>query len=283
MESNGIVLIDKKIGNSTTKEEIPLKRIFNTKKVGHLGTLDPFASGLIICGINKGTKTFPLIEDVDKTYVATLKLGQKTSTLDLEGEVIQQKEVKQHSKKEIEDVLNSFLGEIEQIPPMYSAIKVNGTKLYELARQNIQIDIKPRKVNIKEIHLNSFTNDTITFTSKVSKGTYIRTLGEDIATKLNELGHLIYLRRTKVGDFKVENAKSIDNISTSDLIPIKDVLNFIPNYNINNDLYKYVQHGNIVTLKDLDVDKVLFIYNNNALALYTRIPNSFKFKVLQMF
>ncbi len=283
MELNGIVLIDKKIGNSTTKEEIPLKRIFDTKKVGHLGTLDPFASGLIICGINKGTKTFPLIEDGDKTYIATLKLGEKTSTLDLEGEIIDKKEVSYHSKEEIEKVLNSFLGEIEQIPPMYSAIKVNGKKLYELARRNIQIDVKPRKVTIKEIHLNSFTNNTITFTAKVSKGTYIRTLGEDIATKLNELGHLIYLRRTQVGDFKIEDAKTIENITTTDLIPIKDVLSFIPNYIINDNLYKYVQHGNIITLKNLDINQILFIYNNKTIALYERIDNSSKFKVVQMF
>lgn len=283
MELNGIVLVDKKIGNSTTKEEIPLKRIFDTRKVGHLGTLDPFASGLIICGVNKGTKIFPLIEDFDKTYQATLKLGVKTDSLDLTGNIIKTQEIKSHSKQEIEDVLNSFLGEIDQLPPMYSAIKIDGVPLYKLARENKEIERKLRKVSIKEITLDSFTNDTITFTSKVSKGTYIRTLGEDIASKLGELGHLTYLRRTKIGNFDVNNAKQIENITTSDIIDIEKVLDFIPKFYVNSTLIHYVQNGNIIFLNNIKEDRLLMIYNNKVIAIYQRIDDTNKFKALQMF
>jgi tRNA pseudouridine55 synthase len=283
MELNGIVLVDKKIGNSTTKEEIPLKRIFDTRKVGHLGTLDPFASGLIICGVNKGTKIFPLIEDFDKTYQATLKLGVKTDSLDLTGNIIKTQEVKSHSKQEIENVLNSFLGEIDQLPPMYSAIKKDGVPLYKLARENKEIERKLRKVTIKEITLDSFTNDTITFTSKVSKGTYIRTLGEDIASKLGELGHLTYLRRTKIGNFDVNNAKQIENITTSDIIDIEKVLDFISKFYVNSTLIHYVQNGNIIFLNNIKEDRLLMIYNNKVIAIYQRIDDTNKFKALQMF
>lgn len=283
MELNGIVLVDKKIGNSTTKEEIPLKRIFDTRKVGHLGTLDPFASGLIICGVNKGTKIFPLIEDFDKTYQATLKLGVKTDSLDLTGNIIKTQEIKSHSKQEIENVLNSFLGEIDQLPPMYSAIKIDGVPLYKLARENKEIERKLRKVTIKEITLDSFTNDTITFTSKVSKGTYIRTLGEDIASKLGELGHLTYLRRTKIGNFDVNNAKQIENITTFDLINVERVLDFIPKFHVNSTLIHYVQNGNIIFLNNIKEDRLLMIYNNKVIAIYQRIDDTNKFKALQMF
>lgn len=283
MELNGIVLVDKKIGNSTTKEEIPLKRIFDTRKVGHLGTLDPFASGLIICGVNKGTKIFPLIEDFDKTYQATLKLGVKTDSLDLTGNIIKTQEIKSHSKQEIENVLNSFLGEIDQLPPMYSAIKIDGVPLYKLARENKEIERKLRKVTIKEITLDSFTNDTITFTSKVSKGTYIRTLGEDIASKLGELGHLTYLRRTKIGNFDVNNAKQIENITTFDLIDVERVLDFIPKFYVNSTLIHYVQNGNIIFLNNIKEDRLLMIYNNKVIAIYQRIDDTNKFKALQMF
>ncbi len=283
MELDGIILVDKKIGNSTTKEEIPLKKLFNTRKVGHLGTLDPFASGLIICGVNKGTKVFPFIEEVDKTYQATLKLGTKTDSLDLTGNIIQTKQVSPHSKEEIEDVLNSFLGEIDQLPPMYSAIKVDGTPLYKLARENKEIERKFRKVTIKEITLDSYTNDTITFTARVSKGTYIRTLGEDIASKLNELGHLIYLRRTKIGEYDVNNAKTIENITTNDLIDIKTCLDFIPKFYVNDTLIHYVKNGNIIFLNHAKENTLLMIYENKVIAIYQQIDTSNKFKAIQMF
>lgn len=282
MEENGIVLINKKEGLSTTKEEYPLKKIFNTKKVGHLGTLDPFASGLIICGINKGTKLFPLLEDLDKTYIACLQLGKKTSSLDLSGELLETKTPSYHSLEEINSVLNSFLGEITQVPPMYSAIKVNGVPLYKLAREKIEIERKVRKVNIKSIKLISYENDQITFIAKVSKGTYIRTLGEDIALKLNELGHLIKLTRTKIGDFHLNYAKEIEHITTNDLIPIDKVLNNVDKYQIEDYNLKAALNGNKLKLNS-QKDMLLIMHVDKIIALYYYDTINNVYKPRQMF
>ena len=209
---DGFVLIEKPIGLSSRDVCYQVMKRYGTKKVGHIGTLDPFASGLLIVAVNKATKAIPFVKDEKKTYQAVLKLGEKTNTLDLTGNVIASKEVKEHSEKEIISTLNSFLGESEQIPPMTSAIHVNGKRLYELAHQGIEIERQPRKINILSISLDSYDseNHLITFTATVFKGTYIRSLGEDIASKLDEYGHLISLRRTQVEDIDVKIANKID-------------------------------------------------------------------------
>ncbi len=280
---NGIVLLDKKEGLSTTKEEAKLKSVFQTKKVGHAGTLDPFASGLVICGINKGTKVLTYLEGADKTYLATLKLGQITSTQDKTGEVIDTKEVKEHSFKEISSVLSSFLGVSMQTPPMYSALKVNGQRLYKLARNNIEIERKPRQIEVKSIRLISYENGEISFEANVSKGTYIRTLGVDIAEKLGEYGHLISLRRTKIGEYDLSLAKQIDKITPDDLIQIKDVY-FLDGFTkvvCDDAIYKKVINGNFVYLKN-SPDSIMFMYKDEAIALYQRLDKD-KYKVLQEF
>ena len=280
---NGIVLLDKKEGLSTTKEEAKLKSVFQTKKVGHAGTLDPFASGLVICGINKGTKVLSYLEGADKTYLATLKLGQITSRQDRTVEVIDTKEIKEHSFEEISSVLSSFLGVSLQTPPMYSALKVNGQRLYKLARNNIEIERKPRQIEIKSIRLISYENGEIRFEANVSKGTYIRTLGVDIAEKLGEYGHLISLRRTKIGEYDLSLAKQIDKITPDDLIQIKDIY-FLDGFTkvvCDDAIYKKVINGNFVYLKN-SPDSIMFMYKDEAIALYQRLDKD-KYKVLQEF
>lgn len=280
---NGIVLLDKKEGLSTTKEEAKLKSVFQTKKVGHAGTLDPFASGLVICGINKGTKVLSYLEGADKTYLATLKLGQITSSQDRTGKVIDTKEIKEHSFEEISSVLSSFLGVSLQTPPMYSALKVNGQRLYKLARNNIEIERKPRQIEVKSIRLISYENGEIRFEANVSKGTYIRTLGVDIAEKLGEYGHLISLRRTKIGEYDLSLAKQIDKITPDDLIQIKDIY-FLDGFTkvvCDDAIYKKVINGNFVYLKN-GPDSIMFMYKDEAIALYQRLDKD-KYKVLQEF
>jgi len=264
---NGLILINKQVGLSTTKEEYPLKQIFQTKKVGHLGTLDPFADGLIICGINKGTKLFPLLEDLDKTYIATLQLGTQTNTQDLTGETINQKIPSSHSVEEVKEVLQSCLNIKKQIPPMFSAIKINGEKLYNYARNNVKINVKPRQIQIKEISLLSYYDNQIVFQTTVSKGTYIRTLGEEISTRLNEYGHLIKLTRTKIGQFKLENAKHIKDVTINDIMPIQDVLSDIPRYSINESNKVKFLNGNKIKL-NINEHYILVMLKDIPIALY---------------
>ena len=189
---NGVIIVDKKKGRTSFDEIREIRKKYNIKKVGHAGTLDPMATGVLIILIGDATKLSDYLMDHDKEYIATLKLGQRTDTLDSEGQVIEEKEVPDLSKKNIEEVLFNLLGKSKQIPPMYSAIKVNGKKLYELARKGEEIERKEREIEIYEIKLIKIKEENkkiseIEFKVKCSKGTYIRTLCEDIAKKLGTL------------------------------------------------------------------------------------------------
>lgn len=236
---DGLLIVDKKEGITSFDVIRNVRKEYNIKKVGHIGTLDPLASGVLPVLIGKATKLSDYLMMHDKEYIARIILGKKTSTGDREGNVIEEKEIKKSkiSKENIEAVLNSFLGESYQTPPMYSAIKVNGKKLYELARENKEIERTPRKINIAKIELLKIENVNvnenanlswqsieITYKVQCSKGTYIRTLSEDIAEKLGTVGYMSYLRRTRVGDFKIEDAGK--------LIDMENIINNIPKYEI---------------------------------------------------
>ncbi len=236
---DGLLIVDKKEGITSFDVIRNVRKEYNIKKVGHIGTLDPLASGVLPVLIGKATKLSDYLMMHDKEYIAKIILGKKTSTGDREGNVIEEKEIEKSkiSKENIEAVLNSFLGESYQIPPMYSAIKVNGKKLYELARENKEIERTPRKINIAKIELLKIENVNvnenanlswqsieITYKVQCSKGTYIRTLSEDIAEKLGTVGYMSYLRRTRVGDFKIEDAGK--------LIDMENIINNIPKYQI---------------------------------------------------
>ena len=191
-----------------------IRRIMNEKKVGHGGTLDPFAEGVLIIGTGKDTKKLTDITNENKIYDAELKLGELTNTLDPEGFVIEKKKVPRLDKKKINNVLESFLGNSFQIPPMFSAKKVNGQKLYELARQNIEIKREPIQICIDFIKLIDYKDSIISFSVKCSKGTYIRVLGKDIAEKLNTVGSLISLKRTSVGSFSINDAIRMETLES---------------------------------------------------------------------
>lgn len=185
-----------------------VRSITKEKKVGHGGTLDPFAEGVLIVGTGKDTKSLGDISSSNKCYTATLKLGVETDTLDTEGKVVKESDVPSLDDKLIKDVLNSFKGKQTQIPPMYSAKKVGGKKLYELARKNVEIEREPINIEIFKIELINFYDQSINFEVECSKGTYIRVLGCDIALALGTVGHLTKLVRNSVGSYDI--SESID-------------------------------------------------------------------------
>lgn len=264
----GILLVDKEAGMTSRKVDNLLQKRFLTKKVGHLGTLDPFATGLLIVAVGKATKCLPFLDSSSKTYEAELLLGSKTSTGDLEGEGILRKDPKIHEKQEIEETLSSFLGESTQIPPMSSAIKVDGVALYKLAHKGQEIERKPRKIVISSIRLLSQEGPRIRFEATVSSGTYIRTLGEDIAERLGEVGHLVSLRRTKIGFVDVMKAKRIAEVSEGDLL---DPLPFIalPKIEATKKQSEAIKNGKAMTL-DSGESEVCLFFQEEALAVYAK-------------
>ena len=183
-----------------------LRGITRDKKVGHGGTLDPFAEGVLVIGTNADTKILTEISGTIKSYRATLTLGEETDTLDIDGKTINRCPVSILDEKKVKSVLNDFLGENEQVPPMYSAKKVNGVRLYKMARKNQVVERKPTLINIYDIKLNHIEENQIDFSVTCSKGTYIRVLGLEIAKKLGTVGHLTQLTRTAVGEYRIHDS-----------------------------------------------------------------------------
>lgn len=212
---NGIILINKEKGCTSHDVVYKVKKLTNSK-VGHTGTLDPNATGVLPLLIGEATKISKYLINHDKEYEVVLELGKKTSTADVEGEVIKEKEVPAEifEEQHVKEILKTFIGKQEQVPPIYSAIKVNGKKLYEYARKGQEVKLEPRKIEIYNIELLNINKDEkqISFRVKCSKGTYIRSLCEDIAEKLGTVGFMKELKRTVVGDFKIENAITVEEL-----------------------------------------------------------------------
>ena len=204
-----IINIDKPIDWSSFDVVKKIRNITNHKKVGHGGTLDPFASGVLIIGTEIDTKALNRISNSDKTYEAELALGRTTDTLDTEGSIVDEMKIPKIKSNILVSVLNSFLGSQKQQPPMYSAKKHKGTRLYKLARKNIEVDRKDVDININSIDLIDFSSNSIKFRVDCSKGTYVRVLGKDIAEKLGTVGYLTSLKRTKVGNYLVNDSISV--------------------------------------------------------------------------
>ena len=220
---DGIIVINKEKGCTSHDIVYKIKKMFNTK-VGHTGTLDPNATGVLPILLGKGTKISKYLIEHDKEYEVVLQLGVKTTTADEEGEIIEEKEVLKESLEqlEIERILKSFIGKIKQMPPKYSAIKVNGKKLYEYARKGQEVEIKPREVEIYNIEITNIQKEKkqIEFKVSCSKGTYIRTLCEDIAEKMRTVGYMKELKRTKVGNFNIKQAITLEQLQEKENIKI---------------------------------------------------------------
>ena len=220
---SGLILVNKPVGITSFKLVHIIRKKLNVKKTGHCGTLDPLASGLMIVLVGKYTKLQDKFMKQDKVYHATIRLGLKTDSGDLDGKIISQSDFSHVTKELIGQVCKSFIGKIKQIPPMYSALKVNGQKLYELARKGITVDRKPREITIYSIDLTDYKKDNFSIRVKCSSGTYIRTLAEDIGKKLNTDTVLINLIREEIGNYKLSDALNIDDIKENDNSCLKQV------------------------------------------------------------
>ena len=268
----GSLLIDKRIGVTSRQEVNFISKKFAIKKAGHIGTLDPFADGLLIVLLGSSTKISPFLEVMDKEYIATLKLGKKTDSGDHTGNIIEEKDIPLLNKEKINEVLKSFLGKQSQVPPMYSALKVNGKELYKYAREGIKIERKRREIEIYSIDLISFNDDEIIFKAHVSKGTYIRTLGEDIAEKLGTVGHLVKLTRSRIGPYSLENAKKSENVTEEDLIPISKMLSYMESITLDEKDAKKALNG--MTLKlNAKADLILIKDISDVIAIYKKQSN----------
>jgi tRNA pseudouridine55 synthase len=272
---NGIVLLDKGAGMSSRDVDDALEKLFKTKKVGHLGTLDPFATGLLVIGLNKGTKFLPYLDDAKKSYIATLRLGYRSSTGDPEGEIAKEGEVPPLSAETIARTLSSFLGKSEQLPPMTSAIKVNGEALYKAAHRGEEVERKPRQIEIFSINLVSYANGEIVFTSTVSRGTYIRVLGEDIAQALQTKGYLTSLRRLSIGDFRLDLAKKLADLTEKDVMDPTLAIRSMKHIEIDEADLGRVKNGAPMTLAQDYGEKVLLVLHEEAIAVYARTRGAF--------
>lgn len=234
---DGIIIINKP-KNCTSHDIVrKAKKVFN-EKVGHTGTLDPNATGVLPLLVGKGTQIAKYIINHDKIYEAVLKLGEKTDTADIEGSILETKKVPEESLKteKVKQVLNSFIGKQEQTPPIYSAIKVRGKKLYEYARKGENVEIKPRQIEIYNMELIEIDvqNKTIKFKVECSKGTYIRTLCENIAEKLDTVGYMKDLNRTKVGEFSIDDSIKIEELENGEYNNFITIEEYFKNYEIIN-------------------------------------------------
>ena len=269
-QKSGILLIDKTIGPTSRQVVNAVSSLLHTKKVGHVGTLDPFATGLLIVTVNHGTEIGSYLEALNKTYVATIKLGEKTDTGDLTGQVVETKKLqKPLNFDEVAAILASFHGKRQQIPPMYSALKRDGKPLYKYAREGIILDREPRDIEVFAISLLSLEHDKITFQTVVSKGTYIRTLAEEIAEALGSVGHLVSLRRTAIGDFQVDDALKIEDAKYGNVVDILSALSNLKQIEVNEQKAIDVKNGKSLVIK-ADDNLVLLIHNKLPLAIYEK-------------
>lgn len=267
---SGIILLDKRLGVSSNQALQEVRRLFNANKAGHTGSLDPLATGLLPLCFGEATKVSALMLDDDKRYQVTIKLGVMTDTGDSEGQIIAEMAVPDFSESQLLDCLQHFTGEIEQVPPMYSALKHQGKKLYELAREGKTVDRPARRITIYAIELLSFNSQQISLDVRCSKGTYIRSLAEDIGHYLGSCGTVSALRRTASGQFDLADAFTIEQLREMDLatlyarlLPVDLPLSHIPAVFVNDDQVTPLQQGQQINLTSSELGTVR-IYNQQC-------------------
>ena len=259
---DGILIINKPKGYTSHDIVNIVKKALNTSKVGHTGTLDPNATGVLPILVGKATKISKYLIEHDKTYIAELTLGAKSSTGDIEGEIIEEKAVPHLDEEQIKKVLKSFEGKQMQIPPIYSSIKINGKKAYEYARKGQDIQLEPRPIEIMDIALIKFENNVIKYKVKCSKGTYIRVLCENIAEKLGTVGLMQNLCRTRVNEFDIKNSCTIEKIQNTEIISIEKVFEEKPKIELDDRKIKKFLNG--VKLKFNKENGVYRIYSKKT-------------------
>ena len=271
--SNGWLILDKPVGITSTHAGSIVKRIFKQKKIGHAGTLDPFASGVLPLALGEATKTIPFLMSNLKTYQFTLFFGTQTASGDTEGEVVATSSYLP-TLAELQQVLPQFIGIMNQKPPAYSAIKINGKPAYARVRAGESVDIPVRQVEIRKLELNSYNENMATFTVECGTGTYVRTLGQDIAITLNTVGHLSQLKRTHVGLFTIDQAISLDNLqkigdnpNQGVLLPIGSVLDDIPAVSVSQHEAEKIRMGQTIAVIASDALKISVWQNENIVAV----------------
>jgi tRNA pseudouridine55 synthase len=270
---NGILLLDKPIGFSSNQALQKIKWLLKAAKAGHTGTLDPLATGLLPLCFGEATKFAHFLTDADKTYIATIKLGATTTTGDAEGEVLTTSAVNV-SRNEFETACRQFTGEISQTPPMYSALKHEGKALYEYARAGVEIERQARLVTIHSIEVNSFAGDVAVITVTCSKGTYIRTLAEDIGKQLGCGAHLIGLRRTATANYQIAQAVTLEQFEAMSeeqrlaaLAPPDSAVHYLPAITLDDDGAFYLLQGQAVWRSGAIPSGLLRLYNEQQVFL----------------
>ncbi|MDE5539569.1 MAG: tRNA pseudouridine(55) synthase TruB, partial [Bacilli bacterium] len=245
--TKGILIVNKPVGYTSRDIVNIVSKSVQTKKVGHTGTLDPIAEGVLVICVGRYTKLVPMLTALDKEYIAEIKLGIKTDTLDITGEILEKQDFK-ITQEEIENVFESFVGEYRMEVPVFSAIKVKGKKLYEYARSKEKVELPIKNVQIYELELLDFREDIIKFRVKVEKGTYIRSLIRDICKSLNTVGTMNSLLRTKQGNFSLAEAYTLEYIKNGNykLANVQEMLS-LKEHNLTEEEYKLVKNGCKIT------------------------------------
>ncbi len=269
---SGILLLDKPPGMTSNAALQKVKRLFNAKKAGHTGSLDPIATGVLPICLGEATKVSGYLLDANKGYQVTIKLGEKTSSADIDGELVERRPVPEISDEYLNEVLENFLGDIQQVPPMHSALKVDGRPLYKLAHQGIEIERKSRQVTIYNIELLAKRHDELALDVLCSKGTYIRTLAEDIGEALGCGAHVAVLRRTVVGEFVLANTVTLEQLEARAereggealdqyLLPIDSALMDWPEILLSDDLVFFLRQGQPVQVPKAPVHGLVALFN----------------------
>ena len=272
MIMNAVILVNKDKGKTSRDIVNNLTKVFNTKRIGHTGTLDPIAQGVLVICINKYTKLVNSLMSLDKQYIGTITLGVKTDTFDITGKVLEQKDVSV-SKEDIEKVFSLLIGKYEQVVPIYSAKKVNGKKLYEYARNGEEVKLPTNEVDIYNLELISYEKNKIVFKCNCSKGTYIRSLIQTICDKLNVIGTMSDLVRTKQGNFDISDSYTVEDIANGNYkaLSVKDLFGY-KTYNLTEEEFNKIKNGSHIKI-DSNEDKMLLYYNNEEVAIYKRKDN----------
>ncbi|MDX1443540.1 MAG: tRNA pseudouridine(55) synthase TruB [Gammaproteobacteria bacterium] len=268
---DGVLLLDKPQGITSNRALQIVKRLYGAAKAGHTGSLDPLATGLLPICLGNATKMSAFLLDADKHYRVTARLGSRTDTADADGEIIEEREVPEFDEERLNAVLREFTGDIDQIPPMYSALKKDGKRLYEIAREGGEVEREPRRVRIFSLQLDAIEGNDISLSVRCSKGTYIRSLVEDVAAALGTVGHVVVLRRTGVGPFEKRPMYSIEELEAiqsegghvaldEKLLPVDSPVVDWPLVRLDSDSTWYVQHGQAVLVPKAPVEGHVRLY-----------------------
>lgn len=272
---NGVLFINKESGVTSRDVVNKICKIYHTKKVGHTGTLDPLATGVLVVCLGSYTKLVSKITAYEKEYVATMKLGILTDTGDITGKIIN-KVNREISEEKIRECFEKFPKEYLQTVPKYSAVKVNGKKMYEYARENIEISLPKRQVQIKELEVLNISKDEITFRVLVSKGTYIRSLIEDLASEMETVATMTSLKRTKQGNISLEECVNVNDLNET--YPLKTLENLFlyPKVELDEVNFERVKNGNKLSLEAKD-DVVFVIYQEQIVGIYEKDDDIYRF------